>query len=303
MDYVTRQFIVLAKKLREDVRVGLTSIRKDFEKLINVVNQQTEQNRSRQERNENPQAPIRVDAITHKPEKESTEENTRHTRSHRIQLAIAVATWLTFFAAAYYGGVARRQWDAMRCANALTQSNYMNDQRAWIGISLPQRGYQIRSDSLTKKPIDFLVAVDTVNTGKTPAFKVHGNIVITVVDKGEKIRVGEYKKTQASYAVDGGVMFPGGEMQLAQPAIRHGEKSAETIIPTPSLLRQLQNGDSVLVVHARIEYLDMQDRPHWITFCRNISSPGLIGPECMDYNNTDKQNLQPLGCPPPIPPK
>lgn len=195
------------------------------------------------------------------------------------------------FATIVYVGITRSQWDAMRCANALTESNYANDQRAWIGISLRQKGYQIRADAQTKRPIDILVAVDTINTGKTPAFGVHGNIAITVIKKGEQIPVGKYGPGHASYAVNGGVMFPGGDTQLARPAIKHGPRTANVIIPTPELAGELDKGESLLIVHARIDYLDIRDRPHWITFCRSISSAGLVNPECMAYNNTDKQDL------------
>jgi hypothetical protein len=287
MDYLTRQLLLELIKLREAYQKQNSAV--DFIQKRTREQQQIGSKRSEE-----------FLAAYQKFEGDKSESDKR---SHGVQSSIRYATWLAalsttfaFGAAAYYAWITNNMWKAMKCANALVEMNYVNDQRAWIGFLL-QSSYQIRADAITKKPVDIVVPIGVANTGKTPAFKVTGHMVVTVISKGEKLPLGEYGPGHFSYRVDGGVIFPNGQMGLAQPARRHTPTRAEIIVPTPDLLHKMDKEDAFIVVYGRIEYFDYRQRPHWLTFCRYVSTPGLVDADCLHYNETDNESTHPKSCP------
>ncbi len=52
MDYVTRQFINLAKKLRSDLRKNFSVLHRDLEKIGTAISNQQESDRQEREANE-----------------------------------------------------------------------------------------------------------------------------------------------------------------------------------------------------------------------------------------------------------
>jgi len=185
----------------------------------------------------------------------------------------------------------------MRKASAVSQLNYLRDQRAWIGFALPE-GVEVQKEMPSNKPIALLVPTQIVNTGKTPAHKVTGPLVITVIKKGDKLPLGDYSPGHTHYMINGGTMFPGGADNGAMPAIKHGSKKAITIIPTDALMQEIKIGTSFAVVYGRVTYCDIFRVNHWTTFCRYASRPGFIDYDCMNYNDADNNETpDPNSCP------
>jgi hypothetical protein len=100
MDYVTRQFINLTKKLRKDLQ-------KTLQEQTNAIRNATKATR------ENKQQPLPVPlpvlAELQLPEAEKRERRTQYDKNHTVQVWLAVGTWLTFLAAAIYGAIAYSQ--------------------------------------------------------------------------------------------------------------------------------------------------------------------------------------------------
>lgn len=103
MDYVTRQFIVLAKKLRKDLREAFVSLHHDFQK-------QAETERATDERSEQDKhiQPLWLDNVISKYEHTVGEKTSSDDRHHRVQNSIRWATWCAFFAASLYAGISAR---------------------------------------------------------------------------------------------------------------------------------------------------------------------------------------------------
>jgi hypothetical protein len=185
---------------------------------------------------------------------------------------------LIFVAASFYGGVSYFQWQSQQRATKI-------DERAWMGFSLPS-GLQIQKDAITKQAQALLIPIQIINTGKTVAKNVSGDVVITVIDKGEKLtfNMSDY----SHYGLQGGAIFPNGQMGLTQPAIKRGQDGiAKTIIPTDDLLQRIDTAKSFAVVFGHVTYCDVFGVPHKTTFCRYVTVPGLIDADCMNYNDAD----------------
>lgn len=111
MDYVTRQFVNLAKKLRDDVRKALSTIHGDLQKQAAAVSQAA---KATQENKQQPlPIPLPVKAEFQVPEAVQAEQRAQYSRSHRVQVLLMVGTWLAFIAAAVYAGIAAFQWRTM----------------------------------------------------------------------------------------------------------------------------------------------------------------------------------------------
>ncbi len=174
--------------------------------------------------------------------------------------------------------------------------NFRIDERAWIGFAL--EGVEVQKEVPSKKPMALLVPTSLVNTGKTPAKKVVGNLAITVIKKGEKLPLGDYTPGHTYYAINGNTVFPGGAVNAAMPAIKQGPEHAITIIPTDALMREIADGESFAVVYGSVTYCDIFGVPHSTQFCRYASRPGFIDNDCMNYNNADEnEQPDPKSCP------
>lgn len=74
MDFVTRQFIVLTKKLRKDVRLGLKSLQQGLNKIGSQIEANTSEHHSA---NNKQQPPPEIPVIVRRPQSEIDEERTR----------------------------------------------------------------------------------------------------------------------------------------------------------------------------------------------------------------------------------
>jgi len=166
-------------------------------------------------------------------------------------------------------------------ATALAELDFRRDERAWIEFKFSEGSITFTLN----KP--FLVPTEIVNTGKTPARKVHGNIVVGVFPKGVPLDFSYTRGRTAHYAIRAGTIFPNGGIKESFEAVRHGKREAKAIIFNASLKKNLWSAQSFLVVYGKIEYLDIFGNLHWTSYCRYVLHPEMISPQCMAYNDTD----------------
>jgi hypothetical protein len=172
MDYVTRQFINVTKKLRNDLRKGLLVLHRDLEHGVKAINDQSEITA----KTALVAAPTPIfRAELQIPETIEAENRANNRRNYKLQKWLTAGTWLAFIAAASYAYLALRQWGEMISARHLsekaiesaeksvTQSrlNSYQDQRAWLSV------VTISGKPETKKP--FGITIEFTNSGKTPA--------------------------------------------------------------------------------------------------------------------------------------
>jgi hypothetical protein len=179
------------------------------------------------------------------------------------------------------------QWREMKKATRATQDsvtnadrNFRRDERAWIGFSFVPGNIPFTLG----KP--FLVPTLLINSGKTPAKDVQGNIVVGVFESGKPLDF-SYTAGHANYRIAAGTIFPNGSITESFQAIRHGSYKAEAIILDKPLMDDILNSRSLVLVHGKITYSDIFGIEHWTTYCRVVSNPSLIPDDCTRYNDTD----------------
>jgi len=184
-------------------------------------------------------------------------------------------------------GIYTLQWREMRKATRATQDsvtnadrNFRRDERAWVSFSFGPGSVTFTIG----KP--FLVPTLLINTGKTPAKNVEGNIVVGVFERGKPLDF-SYAAGHANYRVAAGTIFPNGSITESFEGIEHGTDHANAIIITKSLAEEILTNRSLVIVHGRITYYDIFGDQHRTTYCRVVSNPSLIPEDCTHYNNTD----------------
>lgn len=161
-------------------------------------------------------------------------------------------------------------------------ANFRRDQRAWIGFSFVPGNITFTVGK------SFLVPTMLINSGKTPAKNVEGNIVVGVFKRGRPLDF-SYTPGHAIYRVAAGTIFPGGSINESFEGIEHGTGRANAIIITKPLADDILNSRSLVIVHGRITYRDIFGGEHWTTYCRVASNPSLIPEDCTHYNSTDDE--------------
>jgi len=184
-------------------------------------------------------------------------------------------------------GIYALQWCEMRKATKATQDsvtnadrNFRRDERAWVAFSFVAGNITFTIGKT------FLVPTLLINTGKTPAKSVEGNIVVGVFERGKPLDF-SYAPGHANYRVAAGTIFPNGSITESFEGIEHGTGHANAIIITKPLAEEILSSRSLVIVHGRITYHDIFGEEHWTTYCRVVSNPSLIPEDCTHYNNTD----------------
>jgi len=158
MDYVTREFVNLIKKLRDDVQKGVSALHSD---LLKLADQQSSSIAKADERNQQDHKiqNERLENILVQNNKIERYETTKNDPSYSVQNWIRWGTWAAVLAGCVYAGIAAFQW---KDAN----DNFAVSQRAWIGVNGP-----IKIDS---------ISLDQKGAGKasfTVPIKNYGNSV------------------------------------------------------------------------------------------------------------------------------
>ncbi len=186
-------------------------------------------------------------------------------------------------AACIYGGQLgemRKTTKATQNSVANAELNFRRDERAWIGFSFVPGPISFTVGK------SFFVPTLLINTGKTPANNVEGNIVVGVFERGKPLDFA-YTSGHANYRISAGTIFPNGSFTESFQAIRHGEINAEAIVIDKPLLGELLSSTKLVIVHGKVTYVDIFGVQHWTRYCRVVSNPSLIPDDCMRYNETD----------------
>jgi hypothetical protein len=180
MDYVSRQFVVLAKKFRKELRKTNESLHRDLVRLSDRLKNLIETTKAKGEPQDKRDQAITVAVTefrTHIPI--SIEKNVSKTGPERIwaivkgafEIGVAVAViaytgisfenWQEQIAATNFAGIQTKK--AREALNETTK-NFQLDQRPWVGVSdnrIEQWG----------KEKDYVIEILIVNSGKSPALE------------------------------------------------------------------------------------------------------------------------------------
>ena len=272
MDYVTRQFINLAKKLRKDFNRLLPSLQRSIEKISTKIESTSAKNQSREQQPatlppvifgelRRPQAEIDQEETrySHNEERETRKEGRDRTRIVFEAGGLLVATIL---AGANIGlwlvtkEVSNATRDAAAAANAQVQATrtsieatvnaFQSDQRAWVYIS------DVIPPVMDTKTA-WNAVLDIKNTGKTPATNVQLQVLGEFEKKGEKPRLPE------KLLLVKGLIPPNGLFHATL---------GDQVKPIDSAgASALMSGDLVFWVHGKITYDDVFKKPHSVKFC------------------------------------
>jgi hypothetical protein len=295
MDYVTRQFINLAKKLRDDLRQTL-------QKHTNAISQAAKA-ASESKQNQLP-VPLPVIAELQIPEADKTERRTQYDRSHGLQIWLTVGTWLAFIAAAVYAGIAAYQLKAMRgqleqivkqypelqksaaaakssaetAATMLTnaQLQFRTEQRPYL--SAGGRGCLMKDNPkqgegplvAVSRPdggVDFCAEIDVLNNGRSPAIEVDMPPVVYKFGPKDKARQ-EVRSYTPVYRNGTDIVTVG----AAWTSVSHVQAF------TKDEVALIKSGDWELYVVGGVQYRDIFSPtipPYETTYCWQVATTGL----------------------------
>ena len=176
-----------------------------------------------------------------------------------------------FVVLAIYTTFAGLQWHEMHHA-------LLVDQRAWVSVVVPSN-FPLEGSSI-------LASIQLANTGKTPAKHIEGDIVATVLKKGEEPSF-DFSTGHPHNRIYTGAIFPNGPINVIIPVVRYGPQTAETIVPTPELRQEIANGESFIIFYGKITYFDIFGTSHWTSFCTGSGSAMGDLKKCVSYNDVD----------------
>jgi len=184
----------------------------------------------------------------------------------------------------------KKSADAAKESSDIAKQTMHIDQRAWIGIIVG------RSAMVDGQPL--VMPIQITNTGKTPAFNMHGKIVINLLSENEEPDF-SYVHGHPSYEVapGGQTLLPNLPQNLQFPALPKydtaPDKPLNHVIVNDSVRRAANSGQSYIVVHGEIFYDDVFEIHHWIKFCdyaHNIVGfrEHSVANTCGPYNDVDR---------------
>jgi hypothetical protein len=191
-------------------------------------------------------------------------------RTSRWMIFFEVAAFLVLIVYTTFAGL---QWEAMHDA-------LLVDQRAWLSVVIP-----------TNFPLAgaFIPAsIQIANTGKTPAKDVEGDIVATVLKKGEQPSF-DFSLGHPHNRIFAGAIFPNEPINTAISLVRYGPQTPQNIVPTPQLREEIANGESFILFYGKITYIDVFGSPHWTQFCTGSGAAiqTIELKKCINYNDVD----------------
>jgi len=199
-------------------------------------------------------------------------DDDRHDRTPLWKIFLEVAAVLVLVVYTTFAGL---QWEAMHDALSV-------DQRAWISVIVP-----------TNFPLEgsfILASIQITNTGKTPAKDVEGEIVATVLKKGEDPSF-DFSTGHPHNRLYAGALFPNAPLNTAISVVRYGPLAPEPVVPTPQLRQEIAKGDSFIIFYGKISYFDVFGAAHWTQFCTGSGAAiQMIDlKKCINYNDVDSK--------------
>jgi len=172
-----------------------------------------------------------------------------------------------------YTTFAGLQWEAMHDA-------LLVDQRAWVSVVVPS-SFPLEGSSIP-------ASIQITNTGKTPAKDVDGDIVATVLKKGEEPSF-DFSTGHPHNKLYAGAIFPNAPINTTITVVRYGPQTPDTVVPTPELRQQIANGESFIIFYGKITYVDVFGASHWTAFCTGSGRAMGDLKKCLSYNDVDNQ--------------
>jgi hypothetical protein len=171
---------------------------------------------------------------------------------------------------------------------ALMQAYFMRkamrvDERAWVSVVLPSE-FPLNGASLQ-------AAFQIANTGKTPGKHIEGDVIATVLNKGDIPSLGDFSighPHNRLYPV--GIIYPGSSpIPMTIPLVKYGALAAETIVPDETLRKDIADGNRFIIFYGRITYDDVFGIHHWSQFCvgSGVGFQGDTARDCLKSNNAD----------------
>lgn len=191
-----------------------------------------------------------------------------------IALALVILTLLTLKQIKRQADLAQKQ---------LTESIalFRTDERAWMGFSFMGGNLGLTIGQ------SFLVPTELLNSGKTPARQIMGDIVVRVIAKGETL---DFDYTpghgNTAYQINAGTIFPKGTIKESFEGLVHGRKEA-SFDTYKTHIRRIIGLRAFIAVYGDITYIDIFGASHWTHYCRYVTAPALISEQCTKYNDTD----------------
>ena len=154
------------------------------------------------------------------------------------------------------------------------------DQRAWVSVPFPA------NFPLDGKFIPIITQVK--NSGKTPARDVQGDIIATVLKKGEQPTIGDFSVGHPHEHLFGGSIFPDAPFPMTPIVKRYGDHAPEIVVPDEALRNDIASGERFIIFYGRITYSDAFGISHWTQFCTG-SGAGILDnlKKCVTYNDFD----------------
>lgn len=284
MDYVTRQFINLTKKLRKDLRQALTTLHTDVQKLSETIQENNDADSQRQSTPPILRAELQIPPT---PIACSEAPDAKKDRREHIKIGLEVLTLLGVFG---YASIAYLQWREMIGATGAAQQavvearrnrlqaekslratieQFRLDQRAWLDI-----GDILKPNVILGSTPTWVIPI--VNTGKTPAFHVWHVVTGRSYPKGEKFKAvyTKFDKDRTFVAI-----LPG------PPTHSTYTKTAHPITTTD--IEHLGSGKDIFYIYGQMTYDDVFKQPHHTHFCFYLTINLKDLAACDTYNDAD----------------
>lgn len=161
------------------------------------------------------------------------------------------------------------------------------DQRAWVAVPVPT-AFPLNGSYIP-------ASVEIKDTGKTPARKVGGNFVATVLKKGEVPAIGDFTIGHAYNKFKAPAIFPGQPLPMNIQLVTYGElvtdgKSPQKpIVVDAPLIQDITTGNRFIIFFGRVDYTDIFGKDHWTQFCTGSGSAidAKSLERCVLYNDFD----------------
>jgi hypothetical protein len=305
MDYVTRQFINLAKRLLRDSRKAFTSLGVDLHHIKNAIKSIDKNTRANQQKE---QPKIEVVALVHEPEGAEAKRKAEYDRTQRRDRIRLMVEWLTFFAVFFYGYMAVRQWreqisarhqtqGAVDAANrnaaaaekvAITAENTFNlareqfrvEERPWVvAFGKVTPGVQAVMPQPLLGGVELTIRVVGKNVGKTPAVDIAG-MPYELRIRPTKLLRQELESFVPNYTdVSPGANIPPSE---GQSEFVFPSKDSPYIIKA-EIFKKIQTGELTAYFVGAIRYHDLfkpKIEPYETLFCVVYKPQGLPVGDC-----------------------
>jgi len=157
------------------------------------------------------------------------------------------------------------------------------DQRAWVSIPFPN-SFQLTGASIP-------VVTQIINSGKTPAKGLLVDVFASVLNKGDKVSVGDFSTGHPHERLHApGVIFPHDPVPVNISVGTYLPDGGEQLtVPDETLRQGIASGERFILFYGRATYHDVFEVEHYTQFCTGTGSgiPSDVLKDCLRYNDVD----------------